>query len=190
MPVVSVEFAQGLTRGLTVPQALIPDRFLRTVAHDLGEIRAGQVILNGGCHGDAILPTEDTTMRTQQCQDSWQTFVACDGVSVIVPLYNEREPYDQLATLYTIHNLAYQGNFWHWDMALNGLDWKYFNWQQMEFYGNLNFMKSAITFADVISTVSPTYAKEILRPPLSCGMEGALQHRRNDLFGIIRRCPQ
>jgi starch synthase len=46
-------------------------------------------------------------------------------------------------------------------------------------------MKSAITFADSISTVSPTYAKEILRPPLSCGMDGALQSRRNDLFGII-----
>jgi starch synthase len=55
----------------------------------------------------------------------------------------------------------------------------------MEFYGNLNFMKSGIVFADAISTVSPTYAKEIMRPPLSCGMDGALQHRRGDLFGIL-----
>jgi starch synthase len=46
-------------------------------------------------------------------------------------------------------------------------------------------LKSAIAFADSVSTVSPTYAKEILRPPLSCGMDGALQHRRNDLYGII-----
>ena len=100
-------------------------------------------------------------------------------------LYGDRPPYDRIATLYTIHNLAYQGNFWHWDMALTGLDWKYFNWRQMEFYGNLNFMKTGINFADVISTVSPTYAQEIMRPPLSCGMEGSLQHRREDLFGIL-----
>ena len=100
-------------------------------------------------------------------------------------LFNERPPFDQIASLYTIHNLAYQGNFWHWDMALTGIDWKYFNWRQMEFYGNLNFMKSGIAFADAISTVSPTYAREIMRPPLSCGLEGSLQHRRNDLFGIL-----
>ena len=46
-------------------------------------------------------------------------------------------------------------------------------------------MKSGIAFADAISTVSPTYAKEIMRPPLSCGLEGTLQHRRGDLFGIL-----
>ncbi len=99
--------------------------------------------------------------------------------------YGDRAPWDRIATLYTIHNLAYQGDFWHWDMALTGLDWKYFNWRQMEFYGNLNFMKTGIAFADAISTVSPTYAQEILRPPLSCGMEGGLRHRQEDLFGIL-----
>jgi starch synthase len=113
-----------------------------------------------------------------------------DWCAGLIPVYlktmlHDQPPYDQIATLYTIHNLAYQGSFWHWDMALTGLDWKYFNWRQMEFYGNLNFMKSAIAFADTISTVSPTYAKEILRPPLGCGMDGALQQRRNDLYGII-----
>ena len=38
--------------------------------------------------------------------------------------------------------MAYQGVFWHWDMLLTGLDWKYFNWQQMEFFGNLNLLKT------------------------------------------------
>lgn len=113
-----------------------------------------------------------------------------DWTTGLIPAYlktvlDTEPPFDQIATLFTIHNLAYQGNFWHWDMALTGIDWKYFNWRQMEFYGNLNFMKTAISFADTISTVSPTYAKEILQPPLSCGMDGALQHRRSDLFGII-----
>ncbi len=85
----------------------------------------------------------------------------------------------------TIHNIAYQGNFWHWDMELTGIDWKYFNWRQMEFYGNLSFLKSGLAFADTLSTVSPRYAEEIQRPPLGCGLEGILQHRHADLFGII-----
>ncbi|TWU29525.1 glycogen synthase GlgA [Bythopirellula polymerisocia] len=111
----------------------------------------------------------------------------CAGLipAYLKTLYAEEPPFDQMASLFTIHNLAYQGSFWHWDMALTGIDWKYFNWRYMEFFGNLNFMKTAIAFADVISTVSPTYAQEILRPPLSCALEGALEHRRDDLFGII-----
>lgn len=128
-----------------------------------------------------VIDQLDLQIDVLHCHD-W-----CAGLlpAYIKTLYGDRPPYDRLATLYTIHNLAYQGNFWHWDMALTGLDWKYFNWRQMEFYGNLNFMKTGITFADVISTVSPTYSQEIMRPPLSCGMEGSLQHRREDLFGIL-----
>ncbi len=113
-----------------------------------------------------------------------------DWCAALIPtylktLYSGVPIYERVASLYTIHNLAYQGNFWHWDMALTGIDWKHFNWQEMEYYGNLSFMKSGIVFADAISTVSPTYAEEIMRPPLSCGMEGSLQHRRSDLFGIL-----
>jgi starch synthase len=111
----------------------------------------------------------------------------CAGLipAYLKTVYADRSPYDELVSVLTIHNLAYQGNFWHWDMALTGIDWKYFNWRQMEFYGNLNFLKSGIVFADALTTVSPTYAKEILHPPLSCGLEGALQHRAGDLSGII-----
>jgi starch synthase len=112
-----------------------------------------------------------------------------DWCAALIPAYLKTlyrgEPWRNLATVLTIHNLAYQGNFWHWDMALTGLDWKYFNWRQMEFYGNLSFLKTGIVFADAITTVSPSYAQEILRPPLSCGFEGVLQQRAGDLTGII-----
>ena len=64
--------------------------------------------------------------------------------------------YEHIASLFTIHNLAYQGMFWHWDMLLTGLDWRLFNWHQMEFYGKLNLLKAGLVFADVINTVSPT----------------------------------
>jgi starch synthase len=111
----------------------------------------------------------------------------CAGLipAYLKTLFDERPPFDRLASILTIHNLAYQGNFWHWDMALTGLDWRYFNWRQMEFYGNLSFLKTGIVFADMLTTVSPTYAREILSPPLGCGLEGALQLRAADLVGII-----
>ena len=113
-----------------------------------------------------------------------------DWTSGLIPAYLKTElcgvpPFDSIASLLTIHNIAYQGNFWHWDMELTGIDWKYFNWRQMEFYGNLSFLKSGMAFADTINTVSPRYAQEIQQPPLSCGLEGILQYRHDDVFGII-----
>ncbi|MCA9101330.1 MAG: glycogen synthase GlgA [Planctomycetales bacterium] len=115
---------------------------------------------------------------------------ANDWPTGLIPAYLKTEyagvpPYEQIASLLTIHNLAYQGQFWHWDMLLTGLDWKYFNWHQMEFYGNLNLMKTGIVFADAITTVSPQYAEEIQSAPLGCGLEGVLQSRRDVLSGVI-----
>jgi starch synthase len=99
--------------------------------------------------------------------------------------YQHARGYDQIATLLTIHNLAYQGQFWHWDMMLTGLDWKYFNWQQMEFHGYLNLLKTGIVFADSLSTVSPRYAQEIQTVELGCGLDDLLRHRASSLSGII-----
>jgi len=115
---------------------------------------------------------------------------ANDWQTGLVPAYLKAEyralpGYEQIGTLFTIHNISYQGLFWHWDMLLTGLDWKYFNWQQMEFFGNLNLLKTGIVFADAISTVSPRYAEEIQSAPLGCGLEGVLQNRRDVLSGII-----
>lgn len=99
--------------------------------------------------------------------------------------YRNKPGYEKIASLLTIHNLSYQGTFWHWDMLLTGLDWKYFNWRQMEFFGNLNLLKTGLVFADSINTVSPRYAEEIQSAPLGCGLEGVLQHRRAVLSGIL-----
>ncbi|QDU27541.1 Glycogen synthase [Anatilimnocola aggregata] len=115
------------------------------------------------------------------CHD-WQT--------CLIPAYLHIEyahchGYETIGSLLTIHNLAYQGIFWHWDMLLTGLDWKYFNWHQMEFYGKLNLLKTGLTFADGLNTVSPTYAQEIQTDPLGCGLEGVLQSRADVLCGIV-----
>ncbi len=115
---------------------------------------------------------------------------ANDWQTGLVPAYLKIEyravpPLEHVASLLTIHNISYQGIFWHWDMLLTGLDWKYFNWQQMEFFGNLNLLKTGLAFADRINTVSPRYAEEIQSAPLGCGLEGLLQMRRGALSGII-----
>ncbi|MFO1042360.1 MAG: glycogen synthase GlgA [Planctomycetaceae bacterium] len=93
--------------------------------------------------------------------------------------------YEQQASIFTIHNMAFQGRFWHWDMNLTRLDWKYFNWREMEFFGHLNLLKTGVAFADMITTVSPTYAREIQTPELSYGLHGTMTSRKDDLVGIL-----
>ena len=88
-------------------------------------------------------------------------------------------------TVMTIHNMAYQGLFWHWDMLLTGLHWRHFNWQQMEYYNQLSLLKTGIVFADAVSTVSPTYAREIQQAPGGCGLDGLLAARSGALTGIV-----
>jgi starch synthase len=112
----------------------------------------------------------------------WQTGL----VPALLKIEHTDDPwFASAASLLTIHNMAYQGRFWHWDMLLTGLDWQYFNWRQMEFHGELNLLKTGIVFADRINTVSPRYAQEIQTPEFGCGLEGALQHRRSHLSGIL-----
>jgi len=84
----------------------------------------------------------------------------------------------------TIHNLAYQGRFWVHDMPLTGLGWDRFTPDGAEFYGDLNFLKTGILMADMITTVSPTYAKEIQTPLHGCGLDGVLRQKSDSLRGI------
>jgi starch synthase len=100
-------------------------------------------------------------------------------------LYRGVAGLEAAGTLQTIHNLAYLGLFWHWDMPLTGLGWHLFHHRALEFHGRLSFIKAGLVFADMLSTVSPTYAKEIQTPALGCGLDGLLRERRADLRGIV-----
>lgn len=91
----------------------------------------------------------------------------------------------QPATVFTLHNLAFQGQFWKWDFPLTGLDWKYFNWRQTESHDRVNLIKTGITFADCITTVSPTYAQEIQTEEFGCGLDPVLKEHNTKLFGIL-----
>jgi starch synthase len=115
------------------------------------------------------------------CND-WQTGMI---PALLKCEYQENPRYESIRSLMTIHNIAYQGNFWHWDMLLTGLDWKHFTWKEMEHYGRLNLLKTGIVFADMINTVSPTYAREIQTAEHGAGLDSVLRHRANRLTGIL-----
>lgn len=93
--------------------------------------------------------------------------------------------YDQAASVMTVHNLAYQGRFSSSEYQHTGLDWKYFNWKQLEYYGDLNLLKGGLTFADRLTTVSQTYANEIQTLENGFGLDGVLRERTSRLSGIV-----
>jgi len=88
-------------------------------------------------------------------------------------------------TLLTIHNLGYQGLFEPAQLADVGLGWHLFNPSQVEFWGQVNFLKAGIVFSDAINTVSRKYAEEIQTPEYGFGLDGLLRERRSVLSGIL-----
>jgi starch synthase len=112
------------------------------------------------------------------CND-WQTGM--------LPLYMSslyRERLDRTATLYTIHNLGYQGIFAASDLRYTGIGKDYFTPEGIEFYGRMNFMKAGLLYADLLTTVSETYSREILESEFGFGLEGVLRGRKDDLCGV------
>ena len=89
-------------------------------------------------------------------------------------------------SVFTIHNLAYQGQFGKYVMEELGLPWELFNAEQgLEFYDGVNFLKAGLQFADAITTVSPTYAREIQQPEFGAQLDGLLRWRQGVLSGIL-----
>lgn len=88
-------------------------------------------------------------------------------------------------TCLTIHNLAYQGVFPPSSYPLTNLPLDYFHPGGLEFYKSLNFLKAGITYADIITTVSPRYAREITTEQFGCGLDGVLRNRQQSLLGIL-----
>ena len=85
----------------------------------------------------------------------------------------------------TIHNIAFQGVFDASACGTLGLSKDHFTQDGMEYWGKLSFLKAGIAFSDKITTVSPTYARELLLPEFGMGLEGILQARHDDLSGIL-----
>ncbi len=85
----------------------------------------------------------------------------------------------------TVHNLAYQGVFAPWALEACGLPRRLFTIDLLEFYGSVNFLKAGLVSADAVTTVSPTYAREILSPQFGCGLDGVLASRSDAVSGIL-----
>lgn len=87
--------------------------------------------------------------------------------------------------VFTIHNLAFQGNFPKRELDALGIPQSLFTVEGVEFYDQLSFMKTALISADVITTVSPSYAQEIQTPTFGVGLDGLLRFKRAQLHGIL-----
>jgi starch synthase len=88
-------------------------------------------------------------------------------------------------SVYTVHNLAYQGLFPQEDSALLGLSARFMSPAGLEYHGQLSFMKAGLKFADRITTVSPSYAREIGTPEFGCGLDGVIRGRAPHVHGIL-----
>jgi starch synthase len=115
------------------------------------------------------------------CND-WQTALIPVYLKTI---YREDPFFARTKTLLTIHNLAYQGVFPGGVLPKVSLPGDLFHPEMLEFYGNVNFLKGGLVFADWLSTVSRKYSQEIQTPELGCGLEGVLVKRSRYLSGIL-----
>ncbi|MGE5517799.1 MAG: glycogen synthase GlgA [Bacteroidota bacterium] len=129
----------------------------------------------------ARLCTADSPVKWRphvlHCHD-WQTGLA--------PAYLKAwQTEDRPATVFTIHNIAYQGQFLADTVPRLGLPWDFYHMQGLEYWDTMSFLKAGLVYSDKLTTVSPRYAKEIQAAPHGCGMEGVLADRAADLTGIL-----
>lgn len=107
-----------------------------------------------------------------------------DWQAGLVPALLSRER-QRPATVFTVHNQSYLGRFGRTRFAALGLPAEWWTPDALEFYGDFSFLKAGLVFADQLTTVSPTYARELQRPEYGCGLDGLLRQRASDLTGIL-----
>jgi len=118
----------------------------------------------------------DWTPQVLHAHD-WHAAMSCAYVSA--------HPPTRAATVYTVHNLAYQGLFAHGDFRLLDLPSRYMAHTGLEFHGQLSFMKAGLKFAKRVTTVSPTYAREIATHEFGVGLDGVIRGRGADVSGVL-----
>ncbi|MET3462391.1 glycogen synthase GlgA [Variovorax atrisoli] len=126
----------------------------------------------------------------QGLDPQWQPEVvhAHDWHAALAPAYlhfARQSGAPHVGSVFTVHNLAYQGIFAPWHFAELGLPGSAFQMDGLEYHGQISFMKGGLCFADRLTTVSPTYALEIQTPEQGCGLDGLLRQRSAALSGIL-----
>ena len=126
-------------------------------------------------------------MASGELDPDWRPDVvhAHDWHAGLAPIYMAQNPGLKTASVFTIHNLAYQGVFPMDCLADLGLPIRQSILNGIEYHGMISFMKAALVYSKKITTVSPTYAREIRTPEFGCGLDGVLRDRAGDLSGIL-----
>lgn len=128
-----------------------------------------------------MLPFVDFVPDIIHCND-WQT----GPVPMLLrETYKKITYLKDIKTVYTIHNLQYQGNFDPSSMEMLDLPWYLYDNGTVEFYGRMSYMKAGLVYADIISTVSETYADEIQTEEYGYGFDGIIRAGKDRLRGII-----
>jgi 1,4-alpha-glucan branching enzyme len=112
----------------------------------------------------------------------WQAALAITFLKAQPEVYPELSA---VRTVLTVHNVGYQGVFPREDWPLLNLAWGFFTPRQLEYYGQINYLKGGLEWADAITTVSPSYADEIQTPEQGFGLDGVFKDRAADLYGIL-----
>jgi len=187
-------WVDGFQRQCPLHEAVVDNlRFILVEQDDLFD-REGIYGPVGGAYEDNLLRFtlfDRVALEAIAKMDKPVDIIHChDWQTGMVPLlkktqYIHHPNLSHAKTVYTIHNLAYQGVFPpEWIHRL-GLPSQYFHMDGYEFHGQINCMKAGIEAAHALTTVSPTYAKEIMTPEYGCQLEGFLQHYTDKLSGIV-----
>jgi len=128
-----------------------------------------------------MLPVLNFKPDIIHCND-WHTGPIC---MMLKEKYMKEDFYRNISTVFTIHNLEYQGQFSEYILDFLGMEKDIFIPEKVEFYGGFNFLKSGLVYADQITTVSKKYAEEIQTEQYGERLQGVLQKRAGDLSGIV-----
>ena len=178
--------AGGLYEG-TLPGSKVPVYFVSSSKYFN---RKEMYQENGKDYADNLERFSFFSMMALQSMEmlGWQQdIIHCnDWQTALIPVYLKTIMKTRtIGTLFTIHNIGYQGLFNREQLPITGLDWELFNVRGLEYFGKINLLKGGIIFSDIVTTVSPSYSREIQTAEYGYGLEGVLQERSKDLYGII-----
>lgn len=180
---ITYSIVEGLHRGIRLVFVDSPQYFQR-----------------GGIYGDSSGSYSDNDERfiffTRACLEYYKRkgehpdiFHCHDWPTALFPLFLRthyfHDPLNKTPVLFTIHNLAYQGNFSGDRFSLLELGPEYFTPESLEFYGAISFLKAGILYSDIITTVSRRYSQEIQTDQYGCKLQGVLRTRKDRLFGVL-----
>jgi len=135
----------------------------------------------------ALLGWVGAHLASGELDPEWmpQVLHAHDWHAAMACAWMDAHPATTAGSVFTVHNLAYQGLFPQTDFAQLGLPARMMHSQGLEFHGQLSFMKAGLKYARRITTVSPTYANEITTHEFGCGLDGVIRSRGSDVSGIL-----